>query len=92
MVTTATQPEHNRISSSPVQKHESNPTLNCNEACCLAIITTLPNVDSHISMLLLFILVPGQGTGVCPSRAWIWSMGKQRQGSEQRSKGQRPRR
>jgi hypothetical protein len=62
MVTSATQPEHNRISSSPVQKHESNPTLNANEACCLAIVMTLPNVDSHISMLLLFILVPGQGT------------------------------
>jgi hypothetical protein len=64
MVTAATQPEHNRISSSPVQKHESNPTLNGNEVCCFAIVMTLPNVDSHISMLLLFILVPGQGT-VC---------------------------
>jgi hypothetical protein len=64
MVTAATQPEHNRISSSPVQKHKSNPTLNDNEACCLAIVMTLPKVDSHISMLLLFILVPGQGT-VC---------------------------
>jgi hypothetical protein len=59
MVTAATQPEHNRISSS-VQKHESNPTLNDNEAM------TLPNVNSHISMLLLFILVPGQGTVCVP--------------------------
>jgi hypothetical protein len=66
MVTAATQPDHNRISISPVQKHENNPTLNDNEACCLAIVVTLPNVDSHISMLLLFILVPGQGT-VCVS-------------------------
>jgi hypothetical protein len=64
MVTSGTQPEHNRISSSPVQKHKSNPALNDNDACCLAIVMTLPNVDSHISMLLLFILVPGQGT-VC---------------------------
>jgi hypothetical protein len=66
MVTSATQPEHNRISSSPVQKHESNPTLNDNEACCLAIVMTLPNVDSHISMFLLFILVRGQGTSCVP--------------------------
>jgi hypothetical protein len=66
MVTSATQPEHNRISSSPVQKHESKPTLNDNEACCLVIVMTLPNVDSHISMLLLFILVPGQGTVPVP--------------------------
>jgi hypothetical protein len=66
MVTAATQPEHNRILSSPVQKHESNPTLNDNEACCLAIVMTLPNVDSHISMLLLFILIPGQGTVFVP--------------------------
>jgi hypothetical protein len=66
MVTAATQPEHNRISSSTVQKHESNPTLSDNEACCLAIVTTLPNVDSHISVLLLFILVPGQGTVCVP--------------------------
>jgi hypothetical protein len=41
-------------------KHESNPTLNDNEACFLAIVVTLPNVDSRISMLLLFILVPGK--------------------------------
>jgi hypothetical protein len=27
---------------------------------------TFPNVDSHISMLLLFILVPGQGTVCVP--------------------------
>jgi hypothetical protein len=66
MVTAATQPEHNRISSSPVQKHESNTTLNDNEAYCLAIVMTLPNVDSHISMLLLFILVPGQGMVCVP--------------------------
>jgi hypothetical protein len=67
MVTAATQPEHNMILSYPVQKHESNPTLNDNEACCcLAIVITLPNVDSHISMLLLFILVPGQGTVCVP--------------------------
>jgi hypothetical protein len=64
MVTAATQPEHNRISSSPVQKHESNPPLNDNAACCLAIVMNLPNLDSHIYMSLLFILVPGQGT-VC---------------------------
>jgi hypothetical protein len=66
MVTAATQPEHNRISSSPFQKHESNPILNGNEACCLAIVVTLPNVDSHISVLLLFILVPGQGMVCVP--------------------------
>jgi hypothetical protein len=66
MVTAATQPEHNRISSSPVQKHESKATLIDDEACCLAIVMTLPNVDSHISMLLLFILVPGQGTVCVP--------------------------
>jgi hypothetical protein len=66
MVTAATQPEHNSISSSPVQKHESNPTLNDNEACCLAIVVTLPKMDSPISMLLLFILVPGQGTVCVP--------------------------
>jgi hypothetical protein len=66
MVTAATQPEHNRISDSPVQKHENNPTLNDNAACCLAIVMTLPNADSHISMLLLFILVPGQGTVCVP--------------------------
>jgi hypothetical protein len=70
MVTAAaTQPEHNNmISSFPVQKHESNPTLNDNEACCLAIVvmTLLPNMDSHVSMLLLFILVPGQGTVCVP--------------------------
>jgi hypothetical protein len=66
MVTAATQPEHNRILRSQVQKHESNPTLNGNEACCLAIVVTLPNLDSHISMLLLFILVPGQGTVCVP--------------------------
>jgi hypothetical protein len=66
MVTAATQPEHNRISSFPVQKHESNPTLNDNEACCLAIVITLPNVNSHISMLLLFILFPGQGMVCVP--------------------------
>jgi hypothetical protein len=66
MVTAATQPEHNRISSSPVQKYESNPTLNDNKACCLAIVMTLPNVDLHISMLLLLILVPGQGTVCVP--------------------------
>jgi hypothetical protein len=65
-VTEATQPEHNRISSYPVQKHESNPTLNDNEAYCLAIVMTLPNADSHIYMLLLFILVPGQGTVCVP--------------------------
>jgi hypothetical protein len=66
MVTSVTQPEHNRISSYPVQKHDSNLTLNGNAACCLAIVMTLPNVDSHISMLLLFILVPGQGTVCVP--------------------------
>jgi hypothetical protein len=66
MVTAATQPEHNRISSSPFQKHESKSTLNYNEACCLAIVMTLPKVDSHISMLLLFILVPEQGTVCVP--------------------------
>jgi hypothetical protein len=66
MVTAATQPEHNRISSSPVQKHESNTTLNDNDDCCLTIVMTLSNVDSHISMLLLFILVPGQGTVCVP--------------------------
>jgi hypothetical protein len=66
MATSATQPEHNRISSSPVQKHESNLTINDNEACCLAIVMTLPNVDSHLSMLLLFILVPGQGMVCVP--------------------------
>jgi hypothetical protein len=66
MVTAATQPEHNRILSAPIQKHESNPTLNDNEACCLAIVVTLSNVNSHISMLLLFILVPGQGTVSVP--------------------------
>jgi hypothetical protein len=65
-VTAATQPEHNMILSSPVQKHKSNRTLNDNEACCLAIVVTLPNVDSHIYMLLLFILVPGQGTVCVP--------------------------
>jgi hypothetical protein len=81
MVTAATQPEHNMISSYPAQKHEINPKLNDNEVCCLAIVITLPNMDSHISMLLLFLLVPGQGT-VCAFRAWIWGMGKQRQGSE----------
>jgi hypothetical protein len=27
---------------------------------------TLPNVDSHISVFLLFILVPGQGTACVP--------------------------
>jgi hypothetical protein len=64
MVTAATQPEHNRISSSPDQKQKSKPTLNDNETCCLAIVMTLPNVDSHIYMLLLFVLVPRQGT-VC---------------------------
>jgi hypothetical protein len=51
---------------SPVQKHESNPTLNDNEACYLAIFMTLPNVDSHNYMLLLFILVPGQGMVCVP--------------------------
>jgi hypothetical protein len=66
MVTSATQPKHNRILSSPVQKHESNPTLNGNEACCLAIVVPLPNVDSHIYMLLLFILVPRQGKVCVP--------------------------
>jgi hypothetical protein len=66
MVTSATQLEHNMISSSPVQNHESNPTLNTNEACCIAIIMTLPNMDSHISMLLLFILVSGQGMVCVP--------------------------
>jgi hypothetical protein len=66
MVTAATQPEQNRISSSPVQKHESNPTLNGNEPCCLAVVVTLPNVDSQFFMLLLFILVPGQGTTCVP--------------------------
>jgi hypothetical protein len=66
MVTAATQPEHNRISSSPLQKHESNTTLNGNEACFLAIVMTLPNVDAYISMLLLFILVLGQGTVSVP--------------------------
>jgi hypothetical protein len=75
MVTAAIQPEHNSISSSPVQMHDSNPTLNDNEACCLAIVVSLPNVDSHMSMLLLFILVPGQGTVCVPIEhgyeAWI---------------------
>jgi hypothetical protein len=66
MFTAATKPEHNMISSSPVQKHDSNPKLNENEACCLAIVINLPNVDSHISMILLFILVPGQGTVCVP--------------------------
>jgi hypothetical protein len=59
------QPNQNTIGS-PVLKNESNPTLNDNEACCLAIVIALPNVDSHISMLLLFILVPGQGTVCVP--------------------------
>jgi hypothetical protein len=66
MVKAATQPEHNRISGSPVQNNESKPTLNDIEACCLAIVITLPNVDSHIYMLLLFLLVPGQGTACVP--------------------------
>jgi hypothetical protein len=66
MGTSATQREHNGILSSPVQNHEINPTLNDNEACLLAIIMNLPNVDSHISILLLFILVPGQGTVCVP--------------------------
>jgi hypothetical protein len=66
MVTAATQPEHNRMSSSPVQKHDSNLTLNDNEACCLAIVMTLPNVVSHMYMLLLFISVPGLGTVCVP--------------------------
>jgi hypothetical protein len=30
------------------------------------IVMTLPNVDSHISMLLLFIFVPGQGMVCVP--------------------------
>jgi hypothetical protein len=68
MVTAATQQEHNRISSSPVQNHESNLKLNDNEAGCLAIVITLPNVDSHISMILLFLLVPGQGMVRVPLR------------------------
>jgi hypothetical protein len=66
MVTAATQPEHNKISSSPVQKHESNQTLNYNEAFCPAIAMTLPNLDSHTSMILLFIFVAGQGTVCVP--------------------------
>jgi hypothetical protein len=76
MVKAATQPECNMILSSPVQKHESNPKLNGNEDCCLAIVVTLSNVDSHISMLLLLLFVSRTRHGVCASRAWIWSMKK----------------
>jgi hypothetical protein len=46
--------------------HESNPKLNDNEACRLAIVVSLSNVDSHIYMLLLFLLVTGQGTMCVP--------------------------
>jgi hypothetical protein len=55
MATAATQPEY---------------TCNDNEACCLATVMTLSNVDSHIYMLLLFILVPGQGMVENGYEAW----------------------
>jgi hypothetical protein len=69
MVISATQTEHNEISSSAVQKNERNRKINANEACCLAIVLYLSNVDSHISMLLLFYWFQDKARCVClPSR------------------------
>jgi hypothetical protein len=72
MVTSATQPEHNMILSSPVQKHESNPELKDNKACCLDIVINLSIVDSRIYMLLLVRFVSRTWLHVCASRAWTW--------------------
>jgi hypothetical protein len=68
MVTAATQPEHTTILSSPFQKHESNPKLKDNEDCCLAIVVTSSNVDSHIYMLLLSVWFQDKARCVRPSR------------------------
>jgi hypothetical protein len=65
MVTSVNQPEHISISSSPVQNNKSNPKLNDNEICCLAIVVDLSNVDSRIYMLLLLMFASGTGYGVC---------------------------
>jgi hypothetical protein len=62
------QPTQNkeRFSSSPVQKHESNPKLN----------------DTHSFFCSYFFYwFQDKAWCVTASRAWMWSMGKQRQGS-----------
>jgi hypothetical protein len=65
MATAATQPEHNRILSYPVQNHESNPKLNNNKACCIAIVINLLNVDSHMYMFVLLMFASRTRHGVC---------------------------